>query len=294
MKHKKGFTLIELLAVIIILAIIALIATPIIMRVIERSKKGAAERSAENYIHAVETEAMALRTEGTILDGTYEIKSNGNLCLDKSTTCNESGEIKIDMNGKKASSGSVVISNGKVTSTGTTLTIEDYIVTINENGSATATKGSGSAEQAYVQVFKPQYYGDWSFMATVGSTDVPASPSTEPPSGKSYYLGYDVSDGKISAAYVCFIRDIDEISTEYCLKGYDTDAYGTNQDIITDAYQDVIDTDDCSFSNDRSECRVYPFSATLTSSGYVDLGRYTHSCYVSSSNGAMRCYDPIF
>ena len=35
---NKGFTLIELLAVIVILAIIALIATPIIINIIEDSK----------------------------------------------------------------------------------------------------------------------------------------------------------------------------------------------------------------------------------------------------------------
>ena len=35
---KKGFTLIELLAVIIILAVIALIATPIVLNVVDRSK----------------------------------------------------------------------------------------------------------------------------------------------------------------------------------------------------------------------------------------------------------------
>ena len=36
---KKGFTLIELLAVIIILAVIALIATPVVLNVTENSKK---------------------------------------------------------------------------------------------------------------------------------------------------------------------------------------------------------------------------------------------------------------
>ena len=40
---KKGFTLVELLAVIVILAIIALISTPIILGVIEKTRIGAAE-----------------------------------------------------------------------------------------------------------------------------------------------------------------------------------------------------------------------------------------------------------
>ncbi|MBE6139097.1 MAG: prepilin-type N-terminal cleavage/methylation domain-containing protein [Firmicutes bacterium] len=44
---NKGFTLIELLAVIVILAIIALIATPVILGIIEDARTSAAERSAE-------------------------------------------------------------------------------------------------------------------------------------------------------------------------------------------------------------------------------------------------------
>jgi prepilin-type N-terminal cleavage/methylation domain-containing protein len=54
MKRRKGFTLIELLAVIVILAIIALIATPTILGVIERAKKGSYEQSANGYVDAIE------------------------------------------------------------------------------------------------------------------------------------------------------------------------------------------------------------------------------------------------
>ena len=52
MNKKQGFTLIELLAVIVILAVIALIATPLIMRVIDEAKKGAAKNSANGIIEA--------------------------------------------------------------------------------------------------------------------------------------------------------------------------------------------------------------------------------------------------
>lgn len=48
---KKGFTLMELLAVIIILAIVALIATPIVLNVIEDARKSAAFSEA-NYIYS--------------------------------------------------------------------------------------------------------------------------------------------------------------------------------------------------------------------------------------------------
>lgn len=49
-KANKGFTLVELLAVIVILAIISLIATPIVVSIIENSRKGAFMRSAEGLL----------------------------------------------------------------------------------------------------------------------------------------------------------------------------------------------------------------------------------------------------
>ncbi len=52
---NKGFTLIELLAVIIILAIIALIATPIILGIIEDTRESAKVNSAQFVIDGVQT-----------------------------------------------------------------------------------------------------------------------------------------------------------------------------------------------------------------------------------------------
>lgn len=74
--RSKGFTLIELLAVIVILAIIALIATPTILGVIEKARKGAAESSALGYIDAVEKQ-IAINTldynKANITDGVYTV-----------------------------------------------------------------------------------------------------------------------------------------------------------------------------------------------------------------------------
>ena len=73
--NKKGFTLVELLAVIVILAIIALISTPIILGVIETAKKGAAEQSALGYIDAVEKQIVynqVKENQTPLTDATYE------------------------------------------------------------------------------------------------------------------------------------------------------------------------------------------------------------------------------
>ena len=54
MKRSKGFTLIELLAVIVILAIIALIATPMVLKYIENAKEGSNDISAESILRAAD------------------------------------------------------------------------------------------------------------------------------------------------------------------------------------------------------------------------------------------------
>ena len=50
---KNGFTLIELLAVIIILAIVALIATPIVLNVVDEARTSAAKSEASMIVSGV-------------------------------------------------------------------------------------------------------------------------------------------------------------------------------------------------------------------------------------------------
>ena len=73
---KKGFTLIELLAVIIILAIIALIATPIILNAIDDAKKSAGLSEANMIYSGIDNycAVSAMRNE---LDGSNDICSDG-------------------------------------------------------------------------------------------------------------------------------------------------------------------------------------------------------------------------
>ncbi len=78
MKNKKkkiGFTLIELLTVIIVLAIIALIATPIIFNVIENAKLKSLENSCYGVIDGVRTNYA----EGLLNSEDGTVKSKGNV-----------------------------------------------------------------------------------------------------------------------------------------------------------------------------------------------------------------------
>ena len=147
MKNKKGFTLIELLAVIVVLAIIALIATPIVMNTIKKSQKGAAERSADSYIRQVETAVAEARLDNkTVPDGTYQIDEEGNL----TGTGLPDGKLKIEMNGKKPTSGKIKITNGSVDQSSSTMTIGDYNVTYNSTKKTyeATEKGNGSTTTA--------------------------------------------------------------------------------------------------------------------------------------------------
>ena len=58
MKNKKGFTLAELVSVLVILAIVALIATPLVINLVNKSTLSANKRSVDAYGKAVETAAM--------------------------------------------------------------------------------------------------------------------------------------------------------------------------------------------------------------------------------------------
>jgi len=102
---KKGFTLVELLAVIIILAVIALIATPIVLNVVESSRKSAFESSIYGIIEAIklETADKMIKEESLISKYTFpteELEFQGE---------QPTGVAKTDRKGKI----SIAVHNGK-------------------------------------------------------------------------------------------------------------------------------------------------------------------------------------
>lgn len=74
MKNKRGFTLIELLAVMVILAILAVITTPLVLGYIEDTKKETAIVSAKEYLKSIEQNNMTAK-----IDENYSIIESGNV-----------------------------------------------------------------------------------------------------------------------------------------------------------------------------------------------------------------------
>ena len=115
--RKNGFTLIELLAVIVILAIIALIATPIVLNIIDDSKKNATLRSSENYIKAIEFSiAKSVMENRRLSDGNYPIMSNGSICIGTLSGSTCSDELVVEVSGETPESGNVTIKSRKIDS----------------------------------------------------------------------------------------------------------------------------------------------------------------------------------
>ena len=106
---EKGFTLVELLAVIVILAVISLIATPMVLGVIEKSKRSAAIESANGIMDAAEKNMIESMLNGSE-NNRYDFP----------------GDTKLSYRGEKPESGTLLIdSNGNMS---ITIKINGYCV----------------------------------------------------------------------------------------------------------------------------------------------------------------------
>ena len=80
MKRKKsGFTLIELIAVLVIMAILALIVTPLVLNIIRKARTAADKRSIDAYGRSIE-----IAIAGYLLDNGYFPTSIGQLTIEYS------------------------------------------------------------------------------------------------------------------------------------------------------------------------------------------------------------------
>ena len=215
---KKGFSLVELLATIVVIAIISLIAVPVVTGIIERSRKASFLRSAENvnkisknyYIENSEkfsnkdeinfncnnkectsedldAKNSNLGAEGSMGEGYVKIYDNGNVefLLSNGKYCVEKNpnkeEVKIYNNGTCEG---IVIDNDKIkiNSIKTISTTNSIIV----YGDVTAGKSGVSQYQFYI---------DDELKETVNSIETNYSYKFEQLSGKNHKIKVKVYNG---------------------------------------------------------------------------------------------------
>ena len=122
--NKKGFTLIEILAVITILAVIALITTPIIFGVIEDSRMNTFTRSVEEMRNVIDMDYNEYGRSGRV---TYKYSNNKLVCVE----CDGGSDLELDFTGEiDGASGTFYDNDGEIT-----LTVENGVYKATDDGS---------------------------------------------------------------------------------------------------------------------------------------------------------------
>ena len=152
MKSNKGFTLIELLAVIVILAIIALIATPIILNMIENSRTSAKQRTAEligsevqlayaEYMVTPNVSGVSPSDFCTYMQAPYFSMSGAEITSEPTDCTSAKTEVEVTVG--TADKYDVVYSNGTVTITLQGEGNSDITASVKMKNAATTTPSTG-------------------------------------------------------------------------------------------------------------------------------------------------------
>ena len=192
-ENYKGFTLVELLAIIVILAIIALITTPVILNIIEKSRLNAAKDKAWGTIDAVRIAYATAQTSEQEIGLPYTIKYPKTSASDSTTDSSTGGgsgngyinSTEIKVSGENPTEGTVTISNNG-TITASSLKFGNYYCsTINgKGGKLDATKMYCSRNTADVIVVNAPFGLD---LTVVTSGDGLYKDTTE--TGRYVYRG---------------------------------------------------------------------------------------------------------
>ena len=269
MKEKRGFTLIELLAVIVILAIIALIATPIVLGLISKARQGAAEDTA----YGIRKESQILYQ--TTLMENAEVFTK--IEVDFTKTMTKDGktypETKIftathpegvlantpfEVDGTLPTNGKVIIS-GNGTIDYQNIVINGYGCNVPSNGKITCGEDEVVEEEPNIGISGSEAAGTTPSGNEQGGTDpndVIIGDGTDPygystasygydpndlttisttrPSDRKAYLRYPLTNGKIAAGTMpdtCL--NIEKYGGELCLKYNDYEGpEGTRQKVL--------------------------------------------------------------
>ena len=305
-KKKNAFTLIELLAIIVILAIIAVITVPIILNIIENSRKGAAIDSAYGYKDSVNKYyVQELANNNKLkLNGIYTV-TNGTLTpADENTTFGdeEVTSFPVQVSGTVPSSGELTYENNVLKSG--YLVIGDYRVTFNQDGTVTTVKNSGSSsneqnnggQSSSVPTIASCPGCKFIFTTstlTIGTSEMPSTATddyTDLTSGENshpYFLGLiesTTSPGKIGRAFACGVEN----DKPFCLEGYDPSKYSDDDNV--GVLNTIFPSCNASASDSLANCDGSSVHATAYVNSGVSVRDDYGDCYVYD-NGIVSCYE---
>ena len=272
---EKGFTLVELLAVIVILAVISLIATPMVLGVIEKSKISAAIESANGILDAAEKNMIE-----SMLNG--ESKTRYDLSNDTSLLYKgekpESGILLIDDKGKMSIKAKI---NGYCvlkTYNGTTpIIVDDSICEGNYketilNGTDPVLKDSlipvtikDNGEVTYADITTEWY--DYENKVWANAVILVSSPS------RTYVVGDTILESDIESYFVWIPK--------YSYKLWDLGNYDSVTDIDTSKVHsiDIVFGTENTSDTKEGECTT---PLTSGASGNCAVGDYmTHPAFIT-------------
>ena len=284
--RNNAFTLIELLAIIVILAIIAVITVPIILNIIENSRKGAATDSAYGYKDSVNKYYISeLQNHNKLkLDGKYTVNSNGSLTPAEDNTFGFGDEnvtsFLVQVSGTIPSSGELTYDNNVLTEGW--LVIGDYRVTFNQGGTVTTTKNNGSSSNEQgnsgnQQIVIPTITsctgcvftkdGGELFKDQIVDSEATLVNDYSDLGDNFYGLVINNNNNYITNIFVCGIYN----NNPFCLEGGDPNKYSHNVEILNDIYGSCGDSN----SSDSSCGAAY-----ADDSGYVGMSGTNGDGYI--------------
>ena len=297
-KKKNAFTLIELLAIIVILAIIAVITVPIILNIIENSRKGAATDSAYGFKDSVnKTYVAELQNHNKLkLNDTYTV-TNGTLSGgdfgDEDIT-----SLPVSVSGTIPSSGSLTYSNNVLTSG--CLVVGDYAVIFADGSVSNTEKGECPVVLPTMDEMCPgcvfAYTTSTWYYTGENQTNLESKDYKEnyndviSESGKNNFLGLILDDStkKITNAFACYVEN----GTPFCIEGTtDGSKDSKNRNFLVKIYGEhdsntglgCFDSGSYMICNGSLDAYSY---LDGNASVYDDVGN--EGCYVGN-NGAICC-----
>ena len=292
-KKKNAFTLIELLAIIVILAIIAVITVPIILNIIENSRKGASIDSAYGYRDSIHQYYLS-KSVGSTTDNV--------LAAEVIKTVSDLETDGLTVSGDKPTEGWVQLNKGQVVDY--SLKFGDYVVSLNTTTNTPESTKNGELKAKpltmddmcpgckFIFMTGGGYAIEGSPATSYSSSDMPSSATddyTDWTSGENshpYFLGLiesTTTSGKIGRAFACGVEN----DTPFCLEGYDTSKWsdGTNAGVLNTIYPSC----NASASSSGASCSSgLSVDATAVVSGTVSVSYGIGYCTVLTG-GELDC-----